>query len=289
MFAHFNVLVKKCAQFLEEGIFTDVQLKVGRTLFPAHRMVLAAYSDYFYAMFTNGMKETNQEVIELRDESMSSETFKQIIDYIYSGHLRINKENVFQVLAAADHLQVTSVLQECSDFLKRELLQDKLDVRWYSYLYEIAEKYGLTELREAAESKMALNYQDICESKEFLTHMSTEKFFSLLSRDDLTAPSETFVFKSVMQWIKHKKRERMAGAAKVIGAVRLGLVDIEVLINELNTRDFQRLPDVHKILFDAAIYFHVPSQVPAFAKKSKPRAPSQVRPAHKCSLYNNGL
>ena len=285
MFAHFNVLVKKCTQFREEGIFTDVQLKVDNVLFPAHRMVLAAYSDYFYVMFTNGMKETNQEVIEVRDESMSSETFKQIIDYIYSGHLRINRENVFQVLAAADHLQVTSVLQECSDFLKRELLQDKLDVPWYCYLCEVTETYGLRELGEAAESKMALNYRNICESKEFLTHMSTEKLFSLLSRDDLTAPSETFVFKSVMQWIKHKKKERMAVAAKVIGAVRLGLVDIEVLIHELNTRDFQRLPDIQKILFDAAIYFHVPSQVPTFATKSKPRAPSQVRPAHKCLLY----
>jgi len=32
-------------------------------------MVLAAFSDYFYAIFTNGMKETNQGVIELRDKT----------------------------------------------------------------------------------------------------------------------------------------------------------------------------------------------------------------------------
>jgi len=69
---------------------------------------------------------------------MSSETFKQIIDYIYSGYLRINTENLFQVLAAADHLQVTSVLRECCEFLKRELLQCNLDVRWYCCLYAIA-------------------------------------------------------------------------------------------------------------------------------------------------------
>ena len=74
MFAHFNVIVRKCAQ-LREGILTDVQLKVGREVFPAHRMVLARV---IISMFTNGMKETNQEVIEPRDESMSSETFKQI-------------------------------------------------------------------------------------------------------------------------------------------------------------------------------------------------------------------
>ena len=280
MFEHFNVLVKKCTQFREEGIFTDVQLKVGRTLFPAHRMILSAYSDYFFAMFTNGMKETDQEVIELRDESMSSETFKQLIDYIYSGYLRINRENVFQVLAAADHLQVTSVLQECSDFLKRELLQDELDVRWYSYLYEIAEKYGLRELREAAESKMALNYQDICESKEFLTHMSTEKFFSLLSRDDLSAPSETFVFKSVMQWIKHKKEERMADADRIIGAVRLGLVDIRVVIEELDTEEMQRDPEIHMLVYEAMRHYCMPSKGSKFAE-GKLRSSGTVRTSFK--------
>jgi len=62
-------------------------------------MVLAACSDYFYAMFTNEMKEMRQEVIELRDESVSSETLKQLIDYIYSGYLHKNRENVFQGLA----------------------------------------------------------------------------------------------------------------------------------------------------------------------------------------------
>lgn len=85
-------------------------------------MVLAACTDYFYGMFTNEMKETSQEVIELRDESVSSETLKQIIEYIYSRYLHKNRENVFQVLAAADNLQVTSVLQACCDFLKREVL-----------------------------------------------------------------------------------------------------------------------------------------------------------------------
>ena len=62
---------------------TLVQLKVEKTVFPAHRMVFAACSEHFYAMLTNGMKETNQNVIELRDESMSSEMFTQIsIDYL---------------------------------------------------------------------------------------------------------------------------------------------------------------------------------------------------------------
>ena len=49
---------------------------------------------------------------------------------------------------------------------------------------------------------------------------------------------ETFVFKSLMQWIKHKKEERMTVAAKAIGAVRLGLVDMigEIIKSSTQTK-----------------------------------------------------
>ena len=57
-------LLFKLSQFRENGEFIDVRLRVDESIFPAHRNVLAANSDYFHAMFTNGMKESNQEVIE---------------------------------------------------------------------------------------------------------------------------------------------------------------------------------------------------------------------------------
>ena len=124
MDTHSGILLTKCAQFRDEGQFVDVRLKVGKETFPAHRNVLASYSDYFYAMFADGMKESNQEVIELKDESLSPHVFKIVIDdYIYSGDLQINKENVFEVLAAADHLQVRNVLQLCCQFLLTEIIQ----------------------------------------------------------------------------------------------------------------------------------------------------------------------
>ncbi|XP_078371050.1 kelch-like protein 28 isoform X2 [Oculina patagonica] len=275
MVAHSEILLSKCAQFREEGEFIDVRLKVSEDVFPAHRIVLAANSDYFHAMFTDG-KESNQEVIKL-EENVSPDAFKIVMDSIYTGDLLVNEGNVFEVLTTAVQLRVTSVVQQCCDFLKREFIELRLDLHNYSLLCSFADRHGLKDLKEAAEHKMASMYKDVCEKDEFLTHIDADQLFSLLSRDDLSAPSETFVFKSVMQWIKHKKEERMAVAAKVLGAVRLGLVDIKTVIEELGTEEMQRVPEINMHLQESMMHNYMPSHNSKFAvEKTKPRSMSPV-------------
>ena len=211
-------------------------------------------------MFTHEMKESNQEVIELKDENISAAALKIVMDSIYSGDVHVNDENVFEVLLAADHLQVTSVVQQCCDYLNTEFVQLRFDVQTYCRICTIADQHGLTDLQEATERKMASMYKDICESEEFLSHIDADHLSSLLSRDDLSAPSETFVFKSVMQWIKYKKKERMEVAAKVIGAVRLGLVDIRDVIRELNTEEMKQVPEIFMLLHESLLYSYYREQ-----------------------------
>ena len=120
-------------------------------------------------------------------------------------------------------------------------------------------------------------YKEVCENEEFLSHIDADQLSHLLSRDDLSAPSETFVFKSVMQWIKHKKEERMPVAAKVIGAVRLGLVNIKDLIEELDTDEMQQAPEIHMLLHESLLHFARPSNSSNFAKeKAQPRSTGPV-------------
>ncbi|KAL9986284.1 hypothetical protein ACROYT_G000407 [Oculina patagonica] len=80
-----------------------------------------------------------------------------------------------------------------------------------------------------------------------------------------------------MQWIKHKKEERMAVAAKVLGAVRLGLVDIRVVIEELGTEEMQRVPEINMHLQESMMHSHMPSHNSKFAgEKTKPRLTGKV-------------
>ena len=115
---------------------------------------------------------------------------------------------MFEVLAAADHLEVLSVVKLCCAFLLIQFVQLRFNVQTYCRVWITADRHGLKDLQEAAELKMASMFKDICESEEFLTHMCPDQLSSLLCRGDISAPSEMFVFKPVMQWIKHKKEKK---------------------------------------------------------------------------------
>ena len=277
MVAHSEMLLSKCAQFREQGEFIDVRLKIGEDEFAAHRIVLAANSDYFHAMFAHGMKESNQEVIELKDENISAAAMKIVMDSIYSGEINVNDENVFEVLLTADHLQVTSVVQQCCKYLETEVVEKKFDVQTYCRVILVANRHGLKDLKEATQRKMASMYKELCEKEEFLSNTSADELPALLCRDDLRAPSENFVFKSMMQWVKYRKEERMNVAAKVIGAVRLGLVDIKDVIEELNTEEMKVIPEINMLLQETLIYSHRSLRSCQFAlEKGKPRSMSSV-------------
>ena len=70
----------------------------------------------------------------------------------------------------------------------------------------------------------------------------------------------------------------MAVAAKVIGAVRLGLVDIRVVIEELNTEEMQQDPEIRMHLQESLLHNNMPSHKSKFAlEKTKPRSMSPVR------------
>ena len=67
-------------------------------------------------------------------------------------------------------------------------------------------------------------------------------------------------------------------AAKIIGAVRLGMVDIKELLEELGTEEMQRIPEIQGFVSQALLHSHIPSHSSTFAvEKAKPRLTRPVR------------
>lgn len=102
-----------------ENKFSDVGLVAGDRIIRAHRSVLAAGSAYFNAMFTVGLVEEQQELVEIH--SVSPHILSQLVDFIYSGNVDITQDNVQELFAAADMLELDDVVAGCINYLKQQL------------------------------------------------------------------------------------------------------------------------------------------------------------------------
>lgn len=65
--------------------FCDVQLQVGDEEFKVHRLVLAASSPYFAALFAGGMKESSKDAVQIL--GVDADIFQILLDFIYTGRL----------------------------------------------------------------------------------------------------------------------------------------------------------------------------------------------------------
>ncbi|KAH8303413.1 kelch-like protein 26 [Drosophila kikkawai] len=144
-----------------EDKLTDVTLIVEDHRFKAHRVVLAASSDYFCAMFADcAMIESRQEEINLY--GITARAMSAIIDYIYTSLLELNSDNIEEILAASTHVQVREVIERCTCFLETEIEMDNCLA-----IAGMAEIYGQMALSERAYRYICAHFEEFSATPDF--------------------------------------------------------------------------------------------------------------------------
>lgn len=136
---------------LETGQFSDVTLRVGDREFKVHRNILATSCDYFMAMFTVGLKESNQKEIELTD--VTPDIFEVILKFIYGGELpeEINV-TAKDLLITAGKYGLQAVVTHCENHLSKIVnLENCVE------LLVFADTYSQQSLKKALISFMRIN------------------------------------------------------------------------------------------------------------------------------------
>lgn len=126
-----------------EAGFCDVILEVEGRQLTTHRCVLAANSQFFYTMFSSGMKESSQKLLSLQSVCFTSMSL--ILDYFYTREIVINDDNVLDLLNASSFLLVTPVKNACIQLLYKRLGSENC----FSVL-QIAEQFGADDLAKRA-------------------------------------------------------------------------------------------------------------------------------------------
>lgn len=67
----------------------DVVLEVGSKRIPAHRVILAACSPYFHAMFTGELQESKQTEVEIKD--IDEHAMEILVEFAYASNIVIEE------------------------------------------------------------------------------------------------------------------------------------------------------------------------------------------------------
>ncbi|KAK5849967.1 hypothetical protein PBY51_014259 [Eleginops maclovinus] len=133
----------------------DVVLEAGGVYFPCHRALLASSSEYFWALFGETTLERLAGSVSL--PAITPEGLEAILDFLYSGWLRISTPSLPAVLEAARYLQVETAVSICESFMTDGL--NALNCCCYANL---AEHHSLRDVLEAANQTIAVEMRHCC-------------------------------------------------------------------------------------------------------------------------------
>ena len=194
------------------GALCDVTLVVAGQEFRAHKVILAASSPYFKAMFATAFDEKDHSKIMIQDIIPNS--FEMILEFIYTGRrMEITVDNVQSLLETASMLNISLAMDMCSQFLAERMdISNCLDIR------NLAINTGCHNLRKEAEEFAAKNFNKIVNSLGFPLY-SLENVISLISLVILDVPEEAIVTQVIMPWV-NLSRFRSSSLAKLLLHVR---------------------------------------------------------------------
>jgi len=171
---HPSEAFERIQQMRDEQKLCDITLKVGEREIRAHRLVLAATSQYFYSMFVRDMVESRQERVELK--GVDPDAMQQLVEFSYSSKLEITVSNVQSLMTAASLFDFPSVFDATSRFLVGQLHPSNcLGIRAF------ARTHGSSSLVNAATSYFRDHFMDAVKNDEFL-NLSAEDLAYLLDR-----------------------------------------------------------------------------------------------------------
>uniref|UniRef100_UPI00398F2C72 kelch repeat and BTB domain-containing protein 12 n=1 Tax=Pristiophorus japonicus TaxID=55135 RepID=UPI00398F2C72 len=195
---------------------TDVVLMAQGSKFPCHRLLLAAFSPYFKAMFTCGLAECGQREVALHD--VQSESVATILNYMYNSDLCLNNSNVQGVATTAYFLQMEAIFVACQKYM-----MERMDASNCLGVYYFAKQLAAEDLSDQASRYLHRHFAEVCLQEEVL-EIEEHQLLPLVCSDDLNISREESILDLVLRWVNHDRKSRVVHLVQLLRQVRLVLI-----------------------------------------------------------------
>ncbi|KAJ0016008.1 hypothetical protein NQD34_014298 [Periophthalmus magnuspinnatus] len=218
---HCSELAQRQNEQRKAGQFCDLTLLFFSgdrvNILSAHRSVLSAASHYFSVLLSED-RAASSGTVELRDWSSAGPepgTVEAVIEFMYTGQIRVTAANVHQVLELAHRFLLANLKTFCGDFLRKRLtLKNCVSV------HRLALTYSLDQLVDGATALIHKNFHKVIHNKEFHT-LPFELVRDWLSDSEITVNNEQELFEVIVKWVNYDKEEREEHFEELFALLRL--------------------------------------------------------------------
>lgn len=136
-----------------------------------------------------------------------------IINYAYTNYVPVTKDNVVEVLEAADQFLVKGIVQTCYFFL-----EDQLCLKNCIGIWRMLDTYHCPELRHKVFLYILYHFELVCVSQEFL-ELPIEQLVAIIVNDHLKVKQENIVLEAVLRWINYLPDQRQSHMSVLLSKV----------------------------------------------------------------------
>ncbi|KAJ4711966.1 BTB/POZ domain-containing protein POB1-like [Melia azedarach] len=165
--------------------------------------ILAAKSPFFYKLFSNGMRESEQRNVTLRIHASEEAALMELLNFMYSNTLSTTTPTaLLDVLMAADKFEVASCMRYCSRLLRNLPMTCESALLYLDLPSSVLMADAVLPLTDAAKQFLAGRYKDITKFQEEVLSLPLAGIEAVLSSDDLQIASEDAVYDFVLKWAR---------------------------------------------------------------------------------------
>ncbi|KAK9280549.1 hypothetical protein L1049_014242 [Liquidambar formosana] len=163
--------------------------------------ILAAKSPFFYKLFSNGMRESEQRHVTLRINASEEAALMELLNFMYCNTLSVTAAPaLLDVLMAADKFEVASCMRHCSRALRNLPMSPESALLYLDLPSSVLMADAVQPLTDAAKQFLAARYKDITKFQEEVMGLPLAGIEAVLSSDDLQVASEDAVYDFVLKW-----------------------------------------------------------------------------------------
>ncbi|XP_074263374.1 BTB/POZ domain-containing protein POB1-like isoform X1 [Silene latifolia] len=220
--------------------------------------ILAAKSPFFYKLFSNGMRESEQRHVTLRINESEEAALMELLNFMYSNTLSANTSAaLLDILMAADKFEVASCMRYCSRLLRNMQMTPESALLYLDLPSSVLMAEAVQPLTDAAKQYLADRYKDVTKFQEEVLSLPIAGIEAVLSSDDLQVASEDAVYDFVLKWVRARypkiEERREILATRLARYIRFPHMTCRKLRKALTCPDFDH--EVSSKLVMEALFF----------------------------------